>query len=573
MAALNQKLIEDTIHLVETYQKSTEDSAFRRRFNSAIARDVNATYKNRPLKLYFEVLASINNPKYGESYKNIQRLVKHDDEGIISKALLRVDQNDLKHLYAAAKDNTNSTKYPDKEIKDINNIEETIKDPNQKREAHKKRLEETSYLAVEKKTPTSSEIEKPEEKTGPGSSPEYKKSYNPATQEEKVRLEAAFNQTRPEVSQNVLVGPSGEPIRNIYSEEPPQEIFEPTSSEPDSSSLPQIPDFGGISRTTNFAKNIFKGGEAVETLGAEAGVRMAAGKAAVAGAEKVIAKAGAGTATRIGAGLLARAGFTAAAGAAATGVGVPVAIIITLVTAFGSQIKKLGKLLLQVTVAITCAFILMFFWNWGEKMNSLLPPYTVGEAAELPTVTPTTTPSPTGPNPTPAPGVTANCPISGGNISCGSQNTNYYACPGGHCSLAYRRSTPINETNCNRYPATAYGMDILASAGQVVSIPTIRDTDGTVRNLECSFVYQDASGEAINQFNCIAVGSTISPPDHYYIQFHHLRAVIPSGPYRTGSPAGYVLNDHTHVQIGRNGVCQGTSISSCIVPEETLQCY
>jgi hypothetical protein len=584
VAALNPRLIEDTIHLIETYQRSGEGSAFRRRFDMAIARDVNATYKNRPLKLYFEILASTNEEKFGDSYKDIRRLVKHDNEGIIKETLLKVSPNDLNNLadhLEQAKENINSTTYPKEEVDDINKIEADSKDRIQKRIAHAKRLDQTEYLAVTKKTPK--EIEKEEEEaeaeTGPGSSPEQKKSYSPATEEEKARLMAALNTPKKEVPKNILVGPRGEPLITIPQErliEPEEITFEPRALEPTTPSLPQTPDLG-------FARRIIKTGKVTETAGAaEAGISFTTGRVAATGAARAgviaaeggaraVARLGAGAAARTGAGVLAKLGFSAATGIATGGVGLVIGLAITAVTTFGDQIKKLGKLVLQVTIAIFCVFILMFFGNWGEKMNSLLPPYSIGEAAGLPTATPTgaITPTPTGPiTPTPEAAI-ASCPIPGGTITCGSLSTPRGGCA--HCSAAYKstsfyRDTCDRDINgriienrclCDKYPATSTGLDIAGAGGTPIILPSINNHIVVWTHLSPE---EGNSNQAIQKFT----GIDQTTEQSYYLQFHHTKP----GSGRSGQSGQVGANicsttacgeEHVHVQIGNSGNSPGST--------------
>jgi len=173
----------------------------------------------------------------GEDYKKISRLVRHDTQGIIQKTILRVTTRDFLdldlHARKAEKD-INTTDYPETEINKINGAEESAKNSTEKAKKHKERLDTTTYLGGAKKVVTPKEEEEKEVKTEPGSSPEHKKSYKPASEEEKARLTKALNQPKREVSKDVLVGPRGEPIRNIRHEEPtsirqeqpPQEIQE-----------------------------------------------------------------------------------------------------------------------------------------------------------------------------------------------------------------------------------------------------------------------------------------------------------------------------------------------------------
>lgn len=577
MAALKPEIIKDAHTLVSLYQTNP---AFRERFDMAIARNVDVTYKHRPLKLYFEVLASTNKAKFNEPYKQIRRLVRHDPEGIIKKTLLDITQKDLRDLtfhVRQAEKNINSTDYPEKEIEKINKIEETAKNLTEKQENHSKRLEETDYLNIPKPPeeekrpiliPTPIIHKRVEEKETPEIKKEERKTEQPAEFMNLPTAEAEVEKAPEEISR-----PEEKPLETPL----PSEEVAPSEKIPSAAPRLRLPTAPPKERLTAgerfianpapFTRNIF-------SKGAISGIARA-GSLIAEGSAQTLAKAGVGAAARAGISVVAKLGLSAATGIATGGVGLVVGVLITAVTTFGNQIKSLGKLILQITVALVAAIILMFIWNWGEKMNSLLPPYTVGEAAGLPTATPTVSPTPSvSPTATPTPptGVVATCPISGGGISCGSNGTNYYACPGGHCSPSYRAANP---GLCETYPATAYGMDIAAGAGSAVSIPTVKDPrDNTVKNIECSFVYQEIGmqGQSINQYNCIIEGNPSG--DHFYIQFHHLRPFVPPGPYRTGSVAGYVWSggDHTHVQVGLNGACQGSAISSCVRPEEYLQC-
>lgn len=541
MAVLRPEIFKDAHDLVSLYKNNL---AFRERFDMAIERNVNVAFKHRPLKLYFEILASVNKAKFGDAYKEIRGLVRHDREGIIKKTLLEVSQKDLHELTTHAKkseDNINSTTYPDSEIEKINKAEGSAT-PAEKQKAHEKRLEETTFLGPFKKSIEEEKKVEVKEKIIPGEAPEHKKTYQPIPEEE-IPIRHIYI----------------EPARQII-EEAPVEVTEIPVRET-GPALPNIP----VRQPLSFAKSILS----KETT---AGAARAGTIAAEAGA-KTVARLGVGTAVKAGGGMLAKLGASAVAGVGTGGIGFVVGAALTLASTFPDAFKRLMRELAYAVVAVMLLFVFMSMNRQGMNMNAFLPPYKIAEAA-LPT-----TPSPTAPlTPTPTPsvpaGVTARCPVSGGTISCGSVGTNYSACPGGHCSPTYRRQNP---GLCEAYPATAYGMDILASAGSPVYIPTVKNpATGTISNVTCSFVYSEVGyqGQTIIQYKCSIDGDTASPRNYFYIQFHHLRNQIPPGPYQTGSIAGYVWDsgDHTHVQIGLNGVCQGASTSSCVAPESYLQC-
>lgn len=297
MAALKPEIIRDTLELINFYQKNL---AFRKRFDLAVKRNINVTYRSRPLKLYFEVLASVNSAKYKKPYHQVRRLIRQDNEGIAGKVLKEITPKDLANLNQVAKKaekNINATEYPEAEIEKINQIEQ-IKSSSEKRETYQKRLEESTYLA----------------------------------------------DTQPQPSQTPTSGPP-QIVQKIS-----KKVLEPAK------------------KTVN---------------------KMAFTKSLVGGAEKTLAKLGLGTAARTAVSFAAKIGLSALTGVATAGVGFVIGVVITAITTFGSELKKLFKYILWITIGLVVFIMAMFVFQRGMKQNSLLPPYEIGMLSRTPTITPT----------------------------------------------------------------------------------------------------------------------------------------------------------------------------------------
>lgn len=571
MAALKPEIIRDTIELINLYKKNP---AFRERFDLAVERNVNATFKLRPLKLYFEVLAS-SSPKYKDEYAQVSRLVRHDTEGIIKNTLMGVTVKDLQNLYFnadKAEDKVNSTSYPEAEIEKINKIEDTATTPDQKQAEHQKRLDETNYLKPAEKIPVMEKAEEiktaeaTEEKPTPGASPEYKKSYQPASEEEKARLEAALNQPRREIPISVLVGPGGEPIRNIRPEpviskpelEAPEEE-RPTKGAP---SIPKTPSFRTVTRTrefisspTTFIRNIFRRG-GVERIGA----RVAAGRAATTAISRTAIKVGASTVAKAGAGIIARLGistvlstvFGIATGGIGLIIGIAVTLITTIVTTFSKQIKDFFKLILWSAAGVLLFMVFMFFSNWGMKMNSLLPPYKIAFAEPAPSISPSPSVSPSpSPSITPTPGAnTATCPLqNSGGISCGSYGSNYSGCPGGHCSNSYNAGLPPANQCSPSDSRLPHSIDVAASAGTLVYLPSI-DGQSIIWTFIGSNSVAGEAGGGLRLMFTARVGNNDWLLYLTHVSFSSTQLNINSS-YQSGSAVATVSSNQVHINIGR----------------------
>lgn len=376
MAALNPEIIKDTKSLISLYQKNAR---FKTAFDKIVANNINATYHGRPVKLYVEVLKNITS-RYKQEYMDVRKIVLHDIEGKVGELFNKVNPNKdfslLDQAYEAALKGKNTTTFEKEEIDEINDIEgDSKKNNREKRQLYEKREERIKIQEQE-----------------PGKNPENKKSYNPASQEERDRLKVALLPkeevpknvlispsgqalTKPfaipeKPSKEVLVGPSGEPIRNIYPEEKEPEIeieTEPTIyqtpteirqessrySQP-STSLPNIPNPSRLRNFTSNSKTFFRGG-------VKAGGVVAKGAGRAAG---VAIKAGAGAAAKLGA--------SAALGAATGGV----SLIFTFITSWGST-KDLFKLIFWIVIGVFAFIVFMSIFNNGMNSSALLPPYDV----------------------------------------------------------------------------------------------------------------------------------------------------------------------------------------------------
>lgn len=532
MAVLNQSLFQDTDSLIRLYQTM---AAFRERFDLAVKRSVNVTYKHRPLKLYFEVLASSNAAKFKEAYQKIRGLVKQDVDGIIKQTLLRVTPKDLHdlslHAKKAKEENVNTTTYPDKEIEKINKIEESSANPEQKQAAHQKRLEKTTFLAIAKSIPELKETKEIE-----------KESAQPASEEEKVIFLAPLSSheetiTAPEVKEQ-------------------QFVSEPGPEEPYRSSTPSSPSFGTVSRIRNLFS---RGGGAAEKIGARAEAEIVTGKAAVAGAEKLIVKAGVGAAVKAGtikaSGFLVKLGISAVTGVATGGVGFVVNIAAFAVTSLSGQMKQLGKLLLQITIGLACFILFMFFANWGTKMSAWLPPYEVAEAAP-----PGVSPSPS-PSISPPPGAdTVSCPLIPHNtISCGSLGTNYGSCIGGHCGPNYPTCQDSEKARL------IHSIDVPAAAGTTVILPTINRSQTTWAYNGFNTFLDEGNGGGVRLSFTASIDGDIWQLYLTHVILPTTSPLVVGNNYQSGGPVATIAKDQIHVNISKNGVwIDPESLGMCI---------
>lgn len=390
MATLDPNIIKDTKTLISLYQRNL---SFRTAFDRIVKRNINATYQGRPIKLYVEVLSRIST-RYRLDYKQVRKIVLHDKEGKVGELFKKVRPYDfylLDSATRAAQQGLNNTSYSAQDIEQINNIEKTTKDRKQKGVAYTKRIDEITK--VEKQAA---------EQSIPGSSPEHKKSYQPASPEEKARLDAAVNKPLPQVSKDTLVGVDGKPL--IKQPSTPGKTSSPSRSTPNLSGnrswSARIRGFfrGGVSSTTE------KVGVTTVTEGVVTrfGTRFAAGRAITAGAGKLVARFGVGTAVKAGVGILAKLGVSLVAGIATGGVGLVVGVAVMIITTFPGLVKKLFRIIFWAVVGFSAFVVFMFIFRWGIKMNSLLSPYSVGFAEPLPSTSPTPsgsitpTPTPTG---------------------------------------------------------------------------------------------------------------------------------------------------------------------------------
>lgn len=451
MAALNPEIIKDTKSLISLYQGNTR---FKTAFDRIVANNINAIYKGRPVKLYVEVLANVSST-YKRDYDQVKRISLHDKEGKVGELFKKIKPNDFFLLDAAtraAQQNLNNTSYGDKEVEQINKIEADAKNNKEKREAHQQRLEsELSEKQEEEKAEPETKTESEKEQAGehkaeevetkpateqekkqatpivPGENPEHKKSYNPASQEEKARVEAILNQPKEEipkevfisptgkvlikpakiqeeVPQHILVGPSGEPIRNIRPETEPESQQEISEVIPDirpevqfePSGQPSIPSIPNISRPSGFKQFISSPRASVNNFFRGS---ASAGKVVATGAGKAVGKMGIQTAVKAGAGAATKFGASVLAGVATGGVG----LIIGIAASLPDETKKLFKLIFWIVIGLIAFIVVMFVFQRGEKMNSLLPPY------DIPTM------DSVGPTPTPKIALTKSGPISVNN--------------------------------------------------------------------------------------------------------------------------------------------------------------
>lgn len=525
MAALKPVIIRDTIELINLYKKNP---AFRKRFDAAVKINVNATYKYRSVKLYLEVLASVNFPKYREPYQKVRMLIVHDDEGLVGKTLMTVNPKDLSILGLAAnkaEKGINTTQYSDKEIEKINQIENSVKAHTQKKAAYQERLNKTEYLTPAQ---TTTEPEK-----------------QPTTAQQ--------------------------PLRQL-----------PSTPEKTSSPLRSTPDLSGNRSWSTRFRSLFNRGvtkevgvtTVTEGVVAKAGTRFAAGRVVTAGVGKLAAKLGVKTIAKAAIGIAAKLGVSLVTGIATAGVGLAVGVIIIIITTFPGLIKKLFKTIFWIVVGVIAFVVFVFISQRGIKMNSLLPPYSVGFAEPLPSSSPSPTPSgsPT-PSITPPGGAVALCPIPGGIIACGPSKpvfTNYSNCNQGHCAGDYGYPSWCS------YPGTSYAIDIPGAIGQSVLIPSITDpATKQVHPLDCIYVGPYVAEQIITQFSCkdTVTGSSV------WIQFHHLQnnySVAVGTKKVSGDSGGNIARDpdgynHVHVQIGLNGGC-GSDSSGCVAADQYLQC-
>lgn len=349
MAALNPRLLRDTSELIYLYKRNP---AFRERFDMAVRRNVNVTYKNRPLKLYFEVLAS-SNRKYKNDYIKVRRLIRQDPENIIRAVFLKITTKDLENLGSQARQaeaNINATAYSNQEVEEINRIEETANSPIQKRQLYTNRFDKQRWLAPANKT----------------SQPEPSASIPPSEHKES---------SPPSSNQPVLQHPS-------------------TSGKIPPSSK-STPDLSGSRSWSARVRGFFRGGvsSATEKVGVttvtegvvtKVGARFAAGRAVTAGVGRLAAKLGVSTAVKAVVGIAAKLGVSLVTGIATAGVGLAVGIIVIIITTFPGLIKELFKIILWGGLGVIILLVFMMISQRGIKMNSLLPPYSVGFAEPLP---------------------------------------------------------------------------------------------------------------------------------------------------------------------------------------------